>query len=70
MAFIEMGVDVDKARPDEAALKIDAAGRCRAARREAGDASITDLDVEAHQTFEIRRARRRAVNQAGLGARI
>src|SRR5260370_5030705 len=70
MALVEMSMDVDEARPHQAAPEVDRAGRRRAERRNGGDAAIPDLDIAPDRALEIGFAQWTPVGQAGLGAGI
>src|SRR5260370_19211549 len=69
MALVEMGVDVDEARPPQAAPEVDRAGGRRTERRDGDNEAIPDLDIAAHQALEIGFAQRAPLDQAGRRAR-
>src|SRR5258708_40119612 len=70
MALVEMGVNVDEARPHQAAPEVDRFGRRRAEGRDGGNAAVPDLDIAPDQALEIGFAQRAPLDQAGLRARV
>ena len=70
VALVEMGVDVDEARPDQAAAQRRRLCRSAADRRQPGDPPVADLEIQSHQSLEVGRAGQVTVDQAALRAGI